>query len=118
MSSLSQELPMISNTHRAGLSAALFAIATLPSAAFACATCGCSLSSDAAMGYSTDTGWRLSLEYNFINQNQLRSGSSSISSAQVAAINDAGGDQEVEHETVNRYLTLGLSYSPSADWNL
>jgi len=58
------------------------------------------------------------LQYDFINQDQLRIGSHPVSAAQVAAINDAGGSQEVEHETINRYTTLGLSYSPSADWNL
>ena len=69
------------------------------------------------MGYSAVAGWRASLQFDFINQNQLRSGTSSISSAQVAAINDAGGDQEVEKQTINRYITAGLSYRPNADWN-
>ena len=27
------------------------------------------------------------------------------------AINDAGGNQEVEKQTINRYYNLGLSYS-------
>jgi hypothetical protein len=36
----------------------------------------------------------------------------------VAAINDAGGSQEVERQTINRYLTLSLSYAPNSDWNL
>jgi len=85
--------------------------------AMACATCGCSLSTDAAMGYSASTGWRVSADYSFINQDQLRTGTGTISPAQVAAINDAGGNQEVEHQTINRYITLGLSYAPSADWN-
>ncbi|OOG50490.1 hypothetical protein [Polaromonas sp. C04] len=93
-------------------------LATVPaSAVFACATCGCSLSSDAAMGYSASTGWMVSLQYDYLNQNQLRLGSSSISPAQVAAINNAGGNQEVENGTINRYVTLGLGYAPSADWN-
>ncbi|HXE20724.1 MAG TPA: transporter [Rhodoferax sp.] len=87
------------------------------SAVFACATCGCSLSSDAAMGYSASAGWMVSLEYDYLNQNQLRSGTGSVSPAQVAAINNAGGDQEVENDTLNHYVTLGLSYAPSADWN-
>jgi len=85
---------------------------------FACAACGCSLSSEAAAGYSTATGWSVSLQYDYINQNQLRTGTGSISSSQVAGINDAGGSQEVEHGTINRYITLGLGYTPSADWNL
>ncbi|HUW75761.1 MAG TPA: hypothetical protein VMV70_03695 [Gallionella sp.] len=95
---------------------ALFSFSTINDA-FACATCGCSLSTDAATGYSASTGWRVSADYSFINQDQLRTGTGTISPAQVAAINDAGGNQEVERQTINRYLTFGLSYSPSADWN-
>jgi len=98
------------------LVAALF-IFTAPLPAFACATCGCSLSSDAAMGYSAVPGWRVTAEYDYIDQSQLRSGTKGISPAQVAAINDAGGDQEIENDTVNRYLTVGISYAPNADWN-
>jgi hypothetical protein len=97
--------------------ALLFIAANLPTPALACATCGCSLSTDAAMGYSTESGWRLSLQYDYIDQNQLRTGSGSISASQVAAINNAGGDQEVEHDTLNRYITFGLAYSPGPDWN-
>src|SRR5271154_1355277 len=92
-------------------------IFTVPLPAFACATCGCSLSSDAAMGYSASSGWRVTAEYDYINQDQLRSGKSSISSAKVAAINDAGGNQAIEKDTINRYLNLGISYAPSANWN-
>ena len=86
--------------------------------ASACATCGCSLSTDAATGYSTQPGWRVSLQYDDIDQSQLRHGSKPVSTAQVAAINDAGGDQEVEHDTVNRYTTLGIGWSPNEDWGL
>jgi hypothetical protein len=56
---------------------ALLAVAP-SSAVFACATCGCSLSSDAAMGYSTSSGWMVSLEYEYFNQNRLRSGTGAI----------------------------------------
>ena len=69
------------------------------------------------MGYSAGTDWSASLQYDYINQSQLRSGASPISQSQVAAINDAGGNQEVENSTVNHYTTLGLSYAPNADWN-
>jgi hypothetical protein len=82
-------------------------------AAFACATCGCSLSSDGALGYSTTSGWGISLDDTYINQDQLRSGRGSITPQQVQAING----QEVEKDTINRYLTLGISYSLGADWN-
>ncbi len=90
--------------------------AFLPGAVLACATCGCSLSSDAAMGYSDGAGWLASIEYDYIDQDQLRSGSHAISRADVAALNPDAG-QEVENRTTNRYLTFGLAYSPNADWN-
>ena len=90
---------------------------TLPIAAHACATCGCSVSTDAAMGYSAMPGWRLSLDYSFIPQNQLRNGTGAVSPLQAAAVNAAGGSQEVEHQTINRYVNLGISYSPNSKWN-
>jgi hypothetical protein len=99
------------------LSVAVLAAADLlPVPSFACATCGCSLSSDAAMGYSATAGWQVGLEYTYINQNQLRSGTHAVSASQAAALNPDPG-QEVEHKTANRYVTLGVGYSPSADWN-
>ena len=80
-----------------------------PGAARACATCGCTLSADAATGYSTMPGWRLSLEYDYINQDELRSGTRSV--AGVPAGN------ELEHDTLNRYVTAGLNYAPNSSWN-
>jgi hypothetical protein len=107
-------------THRLIATAAgaliLIGVTVSPSV-LACATCGCSLSTDAAMGYSAAPGWRASLQYDYIDQGQLRSGSGSVTAPQVAAINDAGGDQEVERDTINRYVTFGLSYRPSPVWN-
>lgn len=106
-----------SNTFRR---AALLACASgllAPAMAHACATCGCSLSTDAAMGYSAIPGWRISLDYTYLPQNQLRSGTRSVTPAQVAAINDAGGNQEVERQTINRYINLGIHYSPNSSWN-
>jgi hypothetical protein len=81
----------------------------LPQASQACATCGCTLSADAAMGYSTLPGWRLSLEYDYIHQTELRSGTQAVSGV------PAG--YELEHDTLNRYVTAGLSYSPNSAWN-
>ncbi|MGC9237772.1 MAG: transporter [Thiomonas sp.] len=109
--------PFLRPTTRTLLALACGASAlALPLTAQACATCGCSLSTDAAMGYSAAPGWRVNLQYDFINQNQLRSGTHAVSAASVAALNPDAG-QEVEHDTINRYLTLGIGYSPSPDWN-
>jgi len=97
----------------------LFALALCGASigAHACATCGCTLSSDAAMGYSSSAGWQLGLQYDFIDQDQLRLGSNAVSRAQAAALNPDPG-QEVEGRTTSRYLTLSVAYAPSADWSL
>ena len=96
--------------HAARLLLALPLVLLVPGAAEACATCGCTLSADAAMGYAAMDGWRLSFEYDYLHQDQLRSGTRSVSGVPDGT--------ELERETLNRYLTAGLSYSPSAAWNL
>lgn len=101
---------------KSGLAAALLLLAA--GSASACATCGCSLSTDAATGYPTRPGWTLGLQYDHIDQSQLRHGSKAVSTSEVAAINDGGGDQEVEHDTVNRTTTLGIGYAPNDDWGI
>src|SRR5205823_11832333 len=45
-----------------------------PQMATACASCGCTLSADAATGYSALPGLRFNLEYDFIDQDRLRTG--------------------------------------------
>jgi len=84
--------------------------AAIPRTARACASCGCTLSSDAAIGYSAAAGLRLSLQYDYIHQDQLRSGTRSIS-----GVPDGN---ELERETLNRYITAGVSYSPNSSWNV
>jgi hypothetical protein len=98
---------MIHATQR-GAIAALLLSAVAPGAS-ACATCGCTLSTDAAMGYSTDPGWRLNFEYDYLHQDQLREGTRSVSSVPDGT--------EFEHDTLNHYFTLDVNYSPNADWN-
>jgi hypothetical protein len=82
----------------------------VPHRAAACATCGCSLSSDAAMGYSAMPGWRVSLEYDYIDQDALRSGTRSAT-----GVPDG---YELERGTLNQYVTTGISYSPDPDWSI
>ncbi|HEY8099957.1 MAG TPA: TonB-dependent receptor [Burkholderiaceae bacterium] len=90
-----------------------------PIAAFACASCGCTLSSDwESMGYTSSTGFKLDIRYDYLNQNQLRSGTSTISSAAASQITNNGNPQEVEKYTKNNYVTLGLDYSTNPDWGV
>jgi hypothetical protein len=106
------------------LSSGALALLATPSLAQACATCGCSLSSDAAMGYTAQAGWRVNLEYDFIDQNQLRNRYAPVPPSQVAAENPPGstpanpGAQEVEKGTINRYLTAGITYIPNPSWTV
>jgi hypothetical protein len=65
------------------------------------------------MGYSSQPGYQISLQYDYINQSQLRTGGSAISRSQVATVQD----QEVENQTRSNYFTLGLSYAPNEEWN-
>lgn len=102
------------------LRAALFGIVAFsPAAAFACASCGCTLSPDwQSMGYTNSTGFRLDLRHDYLNQNQLRSGGHTISPSAASQIVNNGDPQEVEKYTKNNYTTLGLDYSASADWGV
>jgi hypothetical protein len=92
--------------------------ALVPAGAWGCASCGCSLSADAATGYAATAGWRLGLQFDFINQDELRSGTRSASPQQVVeqpSIPALHGG-EIEAQTINRYLTAGVTYSPNPDW--
>lgn len=87
--------------------------------ASACAVCGCSLSTDGAMGFVNVQGWRLVLQTDYLDQDQLRFGRRSVSADQAASLNTPppGLGQEVEHRTLTRTTTLGLLFAPGADWS-
>ena len=90
----------------------LLGLISVSSEVLACASCGCSLSNDPITGYTESAGWRINLDYTFINQNQLRHGSNTATESQALA-----DGQEAEHKTINRYTNVGITYSPNADWN-
>ncbi len=97
---------------RRGAATAVLAFATsllVPAFAHACVACGCTLSTDAATGYAAETGWRAALEFTYIDQSRLRHGTRSADGVPPGT--------ELENDTINRYWTLGLAYSPSLDWN-
>lgn len=72
------------------------------------------------MGYSTHSGWRFNLEFVYINQDQLRSGTSTATPAEVVnhPPDPALGGGEIEQQTINRYVNAGINYRPNADWSL
>jgi hypothetical protein len=88
-------------------------VAVLPaSAVFACASCGCSLSSDwESQGLSSSEGLRFDLRYDYLNQNQVHSGTGKVASWPVD-----GHEQELFTE--NNYLTAGIDYHWNADWGI
>ena len=90
-----------------------------PILAQACASCGCTLSSDwENLGFSTSPGLKLDVRYDYLNQNQLRSGTGTISPSSASQIVNNGNNQEVEKYTKNNYLTVGLDYSPNPNWGV
>jgi hypothetical protein len=96
------------------------AITTASTSVLACASCGCTLSSDwESQGFTTQPGLKVDVRYDYLNQNQLRHDTGKISSANTSQMVTSTGDpQEVEKYTRNNYLTLGLDYTFNADWGI
>ena len=65
-------------------------------------------------------GWRFNVQYDYIDQNELRSGTRAATAAQVVnqPSDPSLGGGEIENATLNRYLNLGVGYSPNADWRI
>ena len=101
------------NKKSASLIAISIALAS-PLSSYACASCGCTLSSDwENLGFSSSSGFKIDVRYDYLNQDQLRTGTHSISPSAVA-----NGNAEIEKYTRNNYLTVGIDYSTNPDWGL
>lgn len=96
------------------------ACASFPiSNALACASCGCTLNSDwENLGVSNTTGFKMDIRYDYLDQNQLRAGTGTISPSAASAIVNNGSSQEVEQFTRNQYIGIGLDYTPNTDWGV
>lgn len=96
------------------------AITSLSTSVLACASCGCTLSSDwESQGFTTRPGLKMDIRYDYLNQDQLRHGTGRISAANASqSVTSTGDPQEVETYTRNNYLTLGLDYTINADWGI
>jgi hypothetical protein len=110
---------MMSTTPLPRLAAVLIA-STMSTAAFACASCGCTLSSDwESQGFTTDSGLKVDVRYDYLNQNQLRHNRSSISPGAASQLTNSNGEPyEVERYTRNNYLTVGFDYAFNANWGV
>ncbi len=101
------------------LSLAVLSLLLISADAMACASCGCTLNSDwSSQQFSYTPGLKLDLRYDYLNQDQLRSGHNKISPDVASQIVNDGNPQEVEKYTRNNYLTLGLDYSTTRDWGV
>jgi hypothetical protein len=90
-----------------------------PALANACASCGCTLSAEwESLGISAMPGFKFDVRYDYLNQDQLRSGTGTITPKAASQLVANGSPQEVEKYTRNNYLTLGLDYSNSPDWSV
>ncbi len=89
--------------------------------AMACASCGCTLSSDweniqsPGSSITFTPGLSLDLRYDYLDQDQLRRGTGTISPIDASKIKNDGQPQEVEKDTKNNYVTLGVDYSLARD---
>lgn len=85
--------------------------AALP--AWACSSCGCTLSSDwASQGLYAASGLSLDLRHDYFNQDDLRSGTHRVDRAGITL----PADQEIQRYTANHFTTLTLDYGFSPDW--
>lgn len=91
----------------------------LKAEALACSSCGCTLSSDwDNLQFSSVSGLKLDLRYDYLNQGQLRRGTNTISPSQASQILNNGNPQEVEKFTRNNYITLGIDYTFNREWGV
>ncbi len=103
----------------AGLGLAFIIWLLAPADVWACASCGCMLSPDwNNLQFSSAAGIKLDFRYDYINQDQLRSGTGTISPVAASRITNDGAPQEVEKYTRNNYFTLGIDYSRNPYWGI
>lgn len=86
-----------------------------PAPAFGCSACGCTLSSDwASQGLAATRGWRADVRFDFFDQDQLRSGTDTVSRGTL----QLPSDEEIQQYTVNRNYAFALDYSPNRKWGV
>ena len=105
--------PIVPKNSLRQLALVALAIAAGFSTASACSVCGCSLSSDwAAQGYPAMSGLEAGLRYEYFEQSDLRSATSSVNRPALTFPND----DEIQQRTVNRNTWLELNYIADATW--
>lgn len=62
------------------------------------------------MGYSTHPGWQLNFQFDYLNQDSLRSGRGAASRVPQGS--------ELQNDTLTRTYTTGITYVPNSNWSL
>ena len=87
--------------------------ALVPAPALACASCGCTFTSDwLAQGLVTQPGSALTIRYDYVPQTELRTGTDKVDTSRIAL----PPDREVERKTYNHYVTLAYDRQFANDW--
>ena len=95
--------------------AALCAGAAVSSPVLACASCGCTLTSDwLSQGLVAQPGTTIDLRYDYVPQTRLRSGHDSVDRDSIAF----PADREIEKYTYNHYLTASVDRQFDSDWGV
>ena len=86
-----------------------------PVAAQACASCGCTLSSDwLSQGLASQPGTSISLRYDYIPQTSLHSDTDAVDTGSIALPTD----REIERYTYNHVVTATLDHQFASDWGV
>ncbi|MDB5714966.1 MAG: hypothetical protein JWO15_2363 [Sphingomonadales bacterium] len=95
----------------------IIAVAAMATAtpAFACASCGCTLTSDwLSQGLVTQPGTTVSIRYDDIPQTDLRTQNSSVDRGAITL----PADREIEHYTYNHYVTATVDRQFNSEWGV
>jgi hypothetical protein len=97
------------------LGIAASALAGVPTAAQACASCGCTLTADwLSQGLAAQPGTTLTLRYDYVPQTTLRTGTRKVDRDAI----DFPADREIERHTYNHSLTVTLDHQFANDWGV
>jgi hypothetical protein len=90
-------------------------LATLSSAAEACASCGCTLTADwLSQGLAAQPGTTFSVRYDYVPQTTLRNGTQKVDRSAIKFPTD----REIERYTYNHSLTFTLDHQFTNDWGV
>jgi hypothetical protein len=96
-----------------------FLFLIIQTTAYACSSCLCTLISDwGSQGLSSQAGWSVDVRYDYLNQNKLWSGTSSITKTAALAKLNNGKNIEVEDYTKTTTITTTLDYNNGDKWGV